>query len=38
MKKYQNHFEHWDKDKYYFSALYYTVKIEVYEKCEVITI
>ena len=38
MKEYWNHSEHWGRDEYHLSMLYYEVRIEVYEKCEVITI
>ena len=35
IKEYQNHFEHWNRNEYHFSMLYYEVKIEVYKKCKV---
>ena len=38
MKRYWNHFEHWSRNEYHFSVLYYEVRIEVYEECGVITI
>ena len=38
MKGYQSHSEHWNKGECHFSVLYYEVKIEVYEECEVTTI
>ena len=38
IKKYWNHFEHWDKNEYHFSAFCYKVRIEAHKECEVITI
>ena len=37
VKGYQSHSEHWGRGECYLSALYYEIKIEVYEGCEVVT-